>query len=437
MKIVFLVLLMFISSLLVGSELSYKKGIDSYNNGDYKKAVEFFKASKDKYSSVDMQFLWAESEEKLERIEYAIAGYERILMLDSKNIDASLKLVELYKKTAQNNDAYEIASGIDSKELTTEQKKYLKMLLNKNLTKLYKFNGYLNLNMGYDSNIATRAKERDINIYALDTNLSSTQKNSISSIEGGAYLQSLMKFSYLHDLTHKNGWFVKFDTTAMAQINSYNSLYNTRYIKIDGLLGYKFLQTTLTFPISYDFTYYLNLNLLKGYSFTPTLSTILTPNFIFYTNLKLNQKKYLETKYENYDSSSYGGSCSFYYMFNKNYVMGKILYEKSSLTHNKKTTSPLYVDYWKLSPSFGIKYSLWSDYILKLNYQFDLKIFKDDTYESKKRKDKYQNVSLGILKMLTKSLKVVTKYRYSTNNTNYKIADYDKHNLSVGLEYSF
>ena len=61
---------------------NFENGRKAFIEKDYKKAVYFFKKSKKEFLNIEMQYMWAESEETLDRTDYMMAAYERILNLE-------------------------------------------------------------------------------------------------------------------------------------------------------------------------------------------------------------------------------------------------------------------------------------------------------------------------------------------------------------------
>ena len=222
----------------------YNEGVAAYKAKDYEGAIEFFKASKGEYTNINMQLLWAKSEEALFKQDMAIAAYERVVMLEPKNLEAAIKLIEFYKKNGQDEEATQVASGFDDKDLSPEQRSALSALLSVSNKKLDKFSGFASVKIGYDSNIASRPDEGSLDAFASNLNLTQIQRDQLASVRGAFYSQALVSFSYLHDLTHIGGWFIKSDVTGMAQININESFYNTKYIQASVGVGYKISNTT-------------------------------------------------------------------------------------------------------------------------------------------------------------------------------------------------
>ena len=434
------------ASLLLSS--SYEDGVKAYKEKDYKKAIKLFKSSKKEYSNVKMQLLWAKSELALGRKEYATAAYERVMALQPQNLEAALTLVDLYKKDGQDDEAAEVAASFDDKDLTPEQRTSLLNLLNVSYVKMDKFTGLFSTKLGYDSNIASTPHVGDLGLFATTLGLTLAQREALGTIKGTGYSQSLASISYTHDLREKGGWFVNAGATAMTQINFKESLLNTKYAKINAGIGYKVAQTTITLPLSYDFTSYLDKDLLENYTASPVVSTIIASKYILNIGAKASMKRYIPQSMKSYDSDTYGTSASLYYIFGGSYILGKVSYDGNlAVEGGPQTPPPKYLDSSVTSASVATRYRMRYGYVASLDYKLRITQYKDKlyfkdnlgtvTWKNERREDIYQSVGVGLSKDIFNSAKLTSQYRYGENTTNYKVADYEKHNVSVGLEYSF
>ena len=426
----------------------YEEGVKAYSEQEYELAIECFRDSKQEYTNAQMQLYWAKSEEKLQRKNYAIAAYERVVSLEPQNLEATMKLIELYKRNGQDEHASKIATEFDDRELTPEQRTALAQLLNANYAKLDKLSARVATKLGYDSNIASTAGDNSLDGFALALNLNPQQREQLKSAHGTMFSQTLASISYTHDLTHQGGWFAKASANAMMQFNSDASLYNTQYIKGSVAIGYKAGNSTITTPIYYSRTHYLNKDLVQNYGLAPTLSTVLSSRYILNFSLKLNEKQYIPSSMSEYDSQSYGVGSSLYYIVGGNYVSAKLSYDATSAKNKSSSVfPPKYIDNKVLGLFLTTLYRLNYGYILNADYKLNLAQYDENYYardslgnyyfKDSKRADTYHSLGLLISKYFYKSLKATADYRYSKNSTEYHLSDYDKHILSIGLEYNY
>jgi len=431
------------------AQSSYEKAITAYNNGEYEKATILFKQSKEEYPNIDMQILWAKSELALGRVQYAIAGYERVLMLQPTNITIGIELVKLYLSSKQEEDAKYLIKEFQKQDITQKQYELLEALIVTQKQKLDKFSTLLSIKMGYDTNVASTPQRSDLNMFAQSINLDENQSKMLATIDDSFYSQALVSLNYFHDLQEKDSWFFETNFLGTIKLNhNISAKYDTKYFKISSILGYKISDITLSLPISYDSTHYLNKNLLYSYALSPSLSTVFQSNYILNTTLKVQKKNYIPESMRSYDSTNYTTEISLYYLFGENYLFGKLSYEKTEA--NKNTAQifpPKYIDSNTIMLSLANKYNLYAGYILNTTLlvsfkNYDEKLYAKDSlnhyfFKTDKRKDIFQNIGFGVSKKIFKDTIVAINYKFSRNITDYKMADYQKNDISIRLDYSF
>lgn len=436
-----------VGSTVLANTSSYENGVKAYENKDYKEAVWFFKASKEEYANVKMQLLWAKSEDALGRKDFAIAGYERVLMLEPKNIESAFRLIKLYKMDGQNDEAQEIASVFEETDLTQEQKERLAKLLSTNYEKMDSFTARIITKAGYDTNVASTPSNDDLDGFADTFELLPSQREALGEIKSSSFSQTVASLSYKHDLTEKGGWFVKATTNAMAQFNFDEPYYNTKYAKVSASLGYKVDKTTISFPLYYNRIHYLEQDLLQNYGIDPKISSVLASKYILNFGLKLNQKEFINKTMSSYDSTTYGANGSLLFIMGKGHISAGLSYDKTiAKSENTQPLPPRYIDNDVLGLSISSSYRFLEDLTLNADYKSKFNLFNENTYSKidgvykwgdEKRMDLYQSLGIGIKKKVFDALKASAEYRYSANMTNYNMSEYNKQMVSVGLEYSF
>ena len=387
---------------------TYQQGMEAYKIKNYPLAIEFFKQSKIEYSNVEMQIVWAKSElARKNRKDYAIAAYERVMMLEPDNVKVAKELLNLYTQNGQEEDANELLGKF--KQLSPKKSKK---------ERLGKFSALVGIKLGYDSNIASRPEYNSINQFS-------------QKIESAWYAQSLFSLNYFHDLEKKYGWFVKLGTTGMLKINSYSTLYNTKYINLNSAIGYKKSTMTITVPISYSFTSYLDKNLLNNYSISPSISATLQSKYILSFIMKTDIKRYIPQVMKSYNSNSYKGIFSAHYLFQKNYLYSKLFYEKNRADDKIKNSD-------EFSSLIGMKYRFETGYMLFSDYTFSAKKYREKVSNSEnRREDNNHKIGVKLSKEIFKATTLTLDYTYTKNSSNYNMTDYDKYDTSLGINYKY
>jgi len=387
---------------------TYQQGMEAYKTKNYPLAIEFFKQSKTEYSNVEMQIVWAKSElARKNRRDYAIAAYERVMMLEPDNVKVAKELVNIYTQNGQEEDANELLGKF--KQLSPKKSKK---------ERLGKFSALVGIKLGYDSNIASRPEYNSINQFS-------------QKIESAWYAQSLFSLNYFHDLEKKYGWFVKLGTTGMLKINSYSTLYNTKYINLNSAIGYKKSTMTITVPISYSFTSYLDKNLLNNYSISPSISATLQSKYILSFIMKTDIKRYIPQVMKSYNSNSYKGIFSVHYLFQKNYLYSKLFYEKNRADDKIKNSD-------EFSSLIGMKYRFETGYMLFSDYTFSAKKYREKVSNSEnRREDNNHKIGVKLSKEIFKATTLTLDYTYTKNSSNYNMTDYNKYDTSLGINYRY
>lgn len=425
----------------------FLQGENAYKSKNYKGAVENLKKAYSQYSSAYMQLMWASSEDYLGRDEYAISGYERVMALDSKNIEVALRLIELYRINKQDEDANEVAKSLDKNDLTPKQKAELHALMNKIYEKLYKLNARVSSKIGYDSNIASTPLEGSLNNFASSLELTQEQRDALGDIRGTFFSQNLASLVFTHDLSEKDAWFIKTSLLAMAQFNFDESFYNLQYGKVSLAPGYKFGNYSFLLPLNYGRINYLKQDLLQSYGLSPTFTAIIDSKFMLSIVYEHNEKRYLPKKMKFYNSNVDEVSSTFLYFFGKNYFGTKLLYN-SELAYNisRIVTTPKYINHHEIGASLLGMYCFENGIILNGVYEFKQKNYDEKLYSiqnkilefsDKTRDDSYQNLSFALAKEVYDDLKLIIDYKYTNNSSNYGILNYDKQVVSLGLEYNY
>lgn len=86
----------------------------------------------------------------------------------------------------------------------------------------------------------------------------------------------------------------------------------------------------------------------------------------------------------------------------------------------------------------GINYNVEEWFIARFDYRYRYAKY-DDSIEGSgdKRSDDYHQTEFKVSRMLTDTMEASLLYRYSKNNSNYELAEYDKDIVMLGIKYNF
>jgi len=409
---------------------NFENGRKAFIEKDYKKAVYFFKKSKKEFLNIEMQYMWAESEESLDRTDYMMAAYERILNLEDRNIETTFKLVDIYSLNGQKQEIKKIILNLDSSDYLPKYRSDIINLVGSNYVKLNHLSTRLTTEIGYDSDPNFTLYEENIKEYI--------QEQKQENLKDSMYAKTAINTSYIYNLDENKALYSKIDINIMNKGHWNNLFYDLKYIKITPEIGYKISNTALSFLVYGDYTYYLERDLVKTYGFVPKISTLIAKKYIFDFDIKYAQRIYIGKNMNMYDSNIYGLSSSLKYIFDRNYIIFDIEYLKNSAKYkNIYSNAPSFVDNQTISFYIDTMFRLNYNFVTNISYKIRLKYFDEYDLTDEKRKDRYYDLRVGISRNLSKVVKIFAKFNYDVNIIPEYVTDYDRLTTSIGLEYNF
>jgi len=379
--------------------------------------------------------------EKEGNLNMAQAAYERALIDDEENAYAQLKLAELYRADGMDNDADEQLANINDAQLTPEQRTSLAALRTPSQKERGEFRARATLDLGYDDNI---------NISPI-TNTTTGDKGSDI---GTRFLRFNLDMSYQYDLSDNNGWFLRGDTTLYHQYNLDvtsddvvvpSQQFDVLYGRIYAGGGYSGDSFSIYVPLFYDRLNYLNKDLFQQVGIRPDFNIMFADMFIVNVNGMYSKRNYIQDADKTFDEKmrddnilAFGSG--FYWVYGKNlaYVKARVeqysAADKSAIPANTK----IFVDKQLTSVGLGGLYSL--ENILDL--RVDLKYLQGDyeeifVFEPIKRDDTITEIKVAVERDLTKELRARVQLRSLNSESEYKQAIYTKHEILVGLIYTY
>ena len=414
---------------------TYDDALDAYNHKDYEKSIILIKSDKNLYKNIEAQLLWARAENQLSNEALAMSAYERVLMLDENNLEASLYLAKIYNKQGLYTQSEHLAKNLNNYQLSPAQRSAVSALLDASSKDINRFRTNAHINIGYDTNVNSNAGAGNLNNFYNDIGLGGVVVDDIISTLFTSYGLNL---SYLNELGYKNGFYMQADSNLYGQNNFEDNAkrYNTYFGKASLGLGYKFSQNTFYLPIAYDRLNYLEKDLLQTYSINPILNTILNKNLLSSIKLLYKQRSYIDKVDQKRDDNEYGADFTLYGVYNKNFAYIKL--GGNSFSASKKE-SISYTDKNLFNFSTGVNFILASDHIFSFDYRFRFALFKDQVSQNNlnQRRDIYNNISISYNTSFFDFLQTNINYSYTNNTSNYIPAVYAKNVFSFGLQYNY
>ncbi len=413
---------------------TYGEALISFNKKDYEGTIQLLQNDTSSFTDIDSQILWARAEKNLSHEPLAMSAYERVLMLDESNIEASLYLAKIYKKQGLYTQSKHLVKNLNNYQLSPSQRSAVAALLNSS-DNINKFRENANINIGYDTNVNVNAGAGNLDNFYNDIGIGGVSTDGVISTLFVSYGVNL---SYLNELGSKNGFYMQGDINLYGQNNFEDKAkrYNTYFGKGSLGLGYKFSKNTLYIPISYDRLNYLKKDLLQTYSINPILNTVLNKNFLSSLKILYKKRAYIEKVDQNRDDNEYGVDETIYAIYHKNFIYLKLGADSFIAS---KTNPVSYTDKNLFNFGSGLNYVIASNHIISLDYRFRFALFKDKVSINNlnPRRDIFNNISLSYNTVFFKFLQTNLSYSYTNNMSNYIPAAYAKNVVSFGLQYNY
>ena len=356
----------------------------------------------------------------------AQAAYERAIINDINSSQARLKLATIYKNMQMQKSAEIVLGNIDKTRLTPAQQNSLHALKTPSSKRLNSFKLRASLDAGYDTNI---------NISPNDT---ITQgHNSNLKQQSSAFSRLRTDLSYLHDLGSANGWFARSDFNLYYQDNFSAHSYDLLYGRIYAGVGYRLKDYTFYLPLFYDRMNYLDKDLLQEYGVRPDFTMRMFTNFFVNLNANYTQRRYIQPVDTFRNDDMLSGGLGLFWIDKSSMFYLKGRYENYIAT---ETLAAAYTDKTRLYAQLGLLYSFTQRVELQLDYQYRYEDFKEiitPNPDDAKRNDSNHDLRAILKHSFTKSLKLTGTYHYANNQSTYKLAQYQKHEILVGLEYNY
>ncbi len=389
-----------------------------YDQKKYEQVITEAQKSTSEYGNPKLHLLWAKSAEALGEEEMAMSAYERVLMLDSGDTEVRMHLVKFYAGSDRDELADEMLKSTENYQLTPAQRTSIKTLYGDDPERL---EASASIDIGYDSNINVSPGDLDL------PHLGEEIDTMFTLFRGS--------LSYTHELDEKGGWYLRSDADIFYQNNADASYYNLFALSANIGLGYSNDVYDAFLPISYGHINYLDRDLLESVSIDPRINFILSKSFIGNINARYTQRNYLEEVDKNRDDTVTGIGLGLYWLFDKNFAYISTNYDNYSAEYSD---SLRFTDKETTRVAMGINYNVEEWFIARLDYRYRHAKY-DDSIEGDgdKRSDDYHQAEFKVSRMFTDTMEASLLYRYSENNSNYELTEYDKDVVMLGIKYNF
>ena len=364
--------------------------------------------------------MWGYSAEALGQNEMAMSAYERVLMLDPNNVEVRVHLTSLYAYLDRDKLATEMSKSTENYQLTPAQRNSLNTLKKADAAAL---KVAATLAIGYDSNINVSPEDLEI----------PTNDDALSTM----FAQFTAHLSYTYALTDKKDWYFRTDADIFSQTNfeSAAEYYNVFAASAKLGLGYRGDKFDMYVPLKYGRMHYLERDFLETVGLEPRVNITFSESLIGNLNARYTERSYLDAADKNRDDTVAGYGGGFYWLFDKNFAYLTSSYDNYEAQH---ANSLLFTDKETFNLTAGVNYDVNDLFITRLDYRYRYTLYDDFLPEGNdQRSDYYNQGEVKVSKMFLDTMEGSVLYRYSTNRSNYDLAEYDKDVVMFGLQYNY
>jgi len=413
-----------ITGLLLTAQIALFAGVTEmrtlYDQKNYEAVIEEAKRSTNDYGNPKLHLMWGYSAEALGKNEMAMSAYERVLMMDPDNVELRVHLTSLYAYLDRDELATKMSKSTENYQLTPAQRNSLNTLKKADAAALKIAATFA---IGHDSNINVSPEDLEI----------PSNDDAISTM----FAQFTAHLSYTYALTDNKDWYFRTDADIFSQTNfeSAAEYYNVFAASAKLGLGYRGDAFDMYLPVKYGRMHYLERDFLETIGFEPRVNITFSESLIGNINARYTERSYLDKADKNRDDTIIGYGGGLYWMFDKNFAYLTSNYDDYEAENSK---SLLFTDKETFNLSAGVNYNVNDLFITRLGYRYRYTLYGDFLPDgNKQRNDYYNQGEVKVSRIFLDTMEGSLLYRYSTNRSNYELAEYDKDVVLFGLQYNY
>ena len=387
-------------------------------------------------SNIEINFYLGRNAFELGKLNEAQIAFDRVLIYDENNLRAELELGRILLLKGNIEEAKVKFNRVLSFAPPEEVKENIKKLLIaiEDRESDNSFIAYLNLGVGFETNINSSAKESEVAKYLSVRDNIDIDSIDVEKREDSIFHNESIDLQYLHKFSRN------------IYLNSGINLYNQDYTdsdKFDIIYFGGFIETNYqkdrhkaSLMFSSDRVHYGESPLLYTVDIEPKYSFSIDRDKQISTSIGYKWKNYLQKKNSKRDSTQRDFSLSFSKLFSTSLVA--INYRFLDEVSSKESSNFRFID--QREQEIGVIYKtsvLPFNIITDLRYRGSIINFSDKIGNNSKRVDYFSSYSVVFSKELFRDLSLSLNLNYINNSSNYTPMDYDKSIYSTSLSYKF
>ncbi|QOP44946.1 tetratricopeptide repeat protein [Sulfurimonas paralvinellae] len=412
----FVLLLLFIFSMLNASEDTVSTMESYFEKEDYQKACklaeDFYKANP---YSVKANLYYGRCAYRKGDIDTAMAAYDRAEILDDKNLSVHKYLGDLYVHVGN----IEIANREYDKADVFGQDR-LQRVFKEGYT-ANKFSLLANVSGGYDSNVEYNAELSDMNRWF-------GGGGSVVKPKSDTFVKEYLSLTHVYDSNPFSEFYYK------NQLQFYNKNYAKYsvddFTQAEVLSGPGWADKSYDFwlPISYTYMATDYKDYAEVYAVKPQLRKRFENKLLLKLEGLYEYRKYLQ--WNKGDKNAYGGTGSLSRWFAKHYL--RVAYRYEATKKAEKESPRIFID--KKLNEIELNYTYTFNHAVEFGLEgLYSKTSYDDLVQSETREDELYKYSAYLSYNVISMFGFVLKYDNYTNKTNYIPSKYKKEIINLGV----
>jgi len=334
-----------------------------------------------------------------------------------------------------NKDANNVVSSIDDKRLTPKQRTTLESFETEGSKEKHVIRLQATLDLGFDDNINISHDYIDY-----------TTNTLVSDEMGTRYVRLNVDGSYQYNFTDSGGWFLRSDANLFTQYNldvvsQDTHYYDTLYGRLYAGGGYANNNLSIYVPLFYDRVNYRSVDLYNQIGIRPDFNMQFGKGFVLNVNGTYSKRSYIPKLEQMRDDSILALGAGGYWFIGQHYVYVKVKGEKYEAKDINSVLAGMKVfvnKQWFYGEVGGL-YSIRSLFDIRGSMLYGVGNYDEIPlfFGTLKRDDTMKELTLSFERDLMRSLRARVQLHYLDNASNYNQAIFTKHEILIGLIYSY
>lgn len=413
-----------------GSKGLYNDALKNFRSKNYEKSYTQFNALfLTNMEDVLINFYLGRSAYELEKYEFALSAYDRILIAEPNNTRARLEMAQTYfKMKLYVQSLSEFNEVLKNKKLPLKVKKivnakveYIKSIQKKSFIKATAIAGIL-----YDSNINSTPATGSFNIYnptvdstVLVTNNDKEESTSIYQVVG----------QLNHTYKYSDNFILNSSVTALLMKYNDHKEKDIHALSLSTAPTYLFKNYKIALSVLFDKVNLGHESYQNNIYFNPTYTRVLNDKTLYSSGLKLGRVTFVKEKDRDVNLLEWQNSLK--YLTNKFglFTIGLNLGKEYELREQRTD-----VEHGYFNSYINNSYEIGEDYLLQTAISHKQLNYDDtDINFQSKRKDKKSDFSISLIKPINKQVITNIGANYTKKDSNHVASEYDKYTIKANL----